>query len=82
MASSAAGPISTCSWGRYGEVLNDQCGGDAAQVEPLAAREDRGQNLLRFGGGEHEFDVRGGSSRVLRRALKASFVSMWTSSMM
>ncbi len=40
------------------EVLGDERGRDAAQVEPLAARQDRRQHLLRVGRGEHELHVR------------------------
>ena len=42
-----------------GEVLDDEGGGDAAEVEALAAGEDGGQDFFRFGGGEHEFGVGG-----------------------
>ena len=38
--------------------------GNPAQIKPLAAREDRRQNLFRVGRGEHELHVRG---RLLQR---------------
>ena len=41
------------------EVLDDERRGNAAQVEALAARENRGQNFFRLGRGEHELHVRG-----------------------
>ena len=66
-----------------GQQAHDVAHLRAAEVEALAAREDRLGDLVRLGGGEHEDDVvGGGSSSVLSRALKASRVSMWTSSTM
>ena len=41
------------------EVADDERGGDAAEIEALAAGENGGQNLLRIGGGEEEFHMRG-----------------------
>lgn len=54
------------------EVADDERGGDAAEVEALAAGEDGGQHLLRVRGGEHELHVRrrlleGLEQRVERR---------------
>ncbi len=46
-------------FGDFLEVLDDQVGGNPAQIKPLAPREDGGQNFLRFGGGEQEFHMRG-----------------------
>ena len=40
------------------EVFGDERGRNPAQVKPLAARENRRQDLLRVGRGEHEFHVR------------------------
>ena len=40
-------------------MLDDERGGNAAQIKPLAARENRRQNLLRVGRREHELHVRG-----------------------
>ena len=40
------------------EVFGDERGRDPAQVKTLATRENRRQNLLRVGRGEHEFHVR------------------------
>ena len=45
--------------GDVGEVFGDEGRRDAPQVEPLAAREDGGQDLLRVGRGEHELHVLG-----------------------
>lgn len=42
------------------EVLGDDFGGDGAEVEALAAGDDGGEDFVRFGGGEDEFDVFGG----------------------
>ena len=39
------------------EVADDERRGNAAQIEALAARENRGENLLRIGGGEEKFYV-------------------------
>ncbi len=39
------------------EVLGDRLDRDAAEVEPLAAPDDRGRHLVRFGGREHEPDA-------------------------
>ena len=64
------------------QVFEDLVGGDAGEVEALAARQDGDGDFLDFGGGEDEFDVGGGSSSVLSSALKAALESMWTSSMM
>ena len=72
----------TFKLGDMGEVGGEQVGGDSAQVEALAARQHRYRDLVHFGRGEQEFDVRGGSSSVFSKALKAFFDSMWTSSMM
>ena len=54
------------------EVLDDERGGDAAEVEALAAGKDRRQHLLRVGGGEEELHVlrrlfKGLEQRVKRR---------------
>ena len=44
----------------FSEVSADEGIGDPAEVEPLAAGEDGGRELLDLSGGEDEFDVRGG----------------------
>ena len=46
------------------QVIHHQFDRDAAQVEALAAGENRRQHLLRVGGGEHELHMRG---RLLQR---------------
>ena len=40
-------------------MRDNQSGGNAAEVKPLAPGENGGQNLLRFGGGEHELGMLG-----------------------
>ena len=46
------------------EMPGDQVHGDAPEIEALAARHDRRQHLLRFGGGKNELHVR---RRLLER---------------
>src|SRR5262249_5973147 len=46
------------------EAVHDARGADAAEVEALAARQDRHGDLLHLGGGEDELDVR---RRLLER---------------
>ena len=41
------------------EVAGDDLGGDGTEVEALAARDDSGEDLVRFGGGEDELHVGG-----------------------
>ncbi len=65
-----------------GEVCVQHRRLDPAQVEPLAARQDRHRDLADLRGGEHELGVGGGSSSVFRKALNAFSESMWTSSTM
>jgi hypothetical protein len=66
-----------------GEVGDEHVGGNAAQIETLAARAHRDRHFLDLGGGEDEFHVfGGGSSSVFSRPLNACFDSMCTSSMM
>ena len=45
--------------GDFAEVGADEGIGDPAEVEPLAAGENRGRKFLNFGGGEDEFYVGG-----------------------
>ncbi len=40
------------------QVLDNKRRGNAPQIKALAAGKDGGDDLFRFGGGEHEFDVR------------------------
>jgi hypothetical protein len=40
------------------EVFDDECGGDTAQIEALAAGKDCRQNFFRVGCSEHELHVR------------------------
>ena len=42
------------------EMLDNERGGDPAQIKALAAREDGRQDLFGIGRGEHELHVRGG----------------------
>src|SRR5439155_1251150 len=46
------------------QMLDDEGGGDAPQVEPLAARKNCQEDFLRLGGCEHEFHMLG---RLLKR---------------
>jgi len=64
--------LDVLAFGDVEEVFLDKFRRDAAEVETLAAAGDGGGNFLRLGGG--------GSSSVLRSALKAPAESMWTSS--
>ena len=50
--------------GDIGEMLGELLGRDAAQVEPLAARQDGDRHLVHFGRGEQEFHMR---RRLLER---------------
>ena len=40
------------------QVIDDELDRNAAEIEPLAARENGGQHLLRLGRGEHELHMR------------------------
>ena len=60
------------------QVADDVGDGDAGEVVDLTAGEDRGEDLVLLRGGEDEDGV---VWRVLRKALKAAWLSMCTSSM-
>ena len=77
-----ASSIVTFSVRRCAQVLDDERGGNAAQVEALAAGEDRGQDLFRVGGGEDELHVRRRLFERLEQRVERRVESMWTSSMM
>lgn len=76
------GDLGVFGGGDAAQEVEHYLGFDPAQVETLAAREDRYRNFADLCGGEDEFHMRGGSSSVFRSALNAPVESMWTSSMM
>jgi hypothetical protein len=64
--------------GNFRQMLRDERARDPAQIKPLAAGENRRQDVV----ANMNFTCAGGSSRVLSSALNAAVESMWTSSMM
>jgi hypothetical protein len=54
---------------------------DSFKVENLTATEYRRQDFMFFGRSKNKNGIRGGSSSVFRKALKAEELSMCTSSM-
>ena len=51
-------------------MADDEPGRNPPQVKALAARQDRGQDLLRFGGGKHELHMRGRFLECLKQRVE------------
>src|SRR5439155_26056655 len=54
------------------QMLCDQICRDAVEIEPLATAENGGQHLLRLGGCENKFHVRGRLLEGLQKCVKRS----------
>ena len=54
------------------EMTRDDVGGGGPEIEALAARDDGGEDFVRLGGGEDEFDVRRGFLERFEKGVEGS----------